>query len=126
MEGEGIEDVRGFFRNKFVRMGAVKPTDKEIEEMQAESANQVPDAQSEYLKAAAEEAEAKAAGARANTILTIAKAEESKAKTAEIMANMSNAEQEQMLKLLEAIDKSGVDVNQLRQNMVSGQPKVTE
>lgn len=126
MEGEGIDDVRAFFRNKLVRMGAVKPTEKEIAKMQNEAANQVPDAQSEYLKSAAQEAEAKAAGARANTILTIAKAEETKAKTAEIMASMSNAEQDQMLKLLDAIDKSGIDVRQLREDMASGQPKLAE
>jgi len=86
MEGEGIVDARKYFRAKLVRMGVIEPTEEEIKELQAEQANQVPDAQAEYLKAAAEEAEAKAAGARANTLLTIAKAEETKANSAKIQA----------------------------------------
>jgi hypothetical protein len=76
MEGEGISEVRDFYRKKLVRMGAIKPTQQEIEEMQQEAANKAPDPQAEYVKALALESEAKAQKAIADTQLTMAKAEQ--------------------------------------------------
>lgn len=84
MEGEGIQDVREFFRKKLVKMGALKPTEKEVKEMA--SAAKEPDPNAQYLQAAAEESMAKASKARADNILTMAKAEETKAKTEETKA----------------------------------------
>lgn len=89
MEGEGISDVRDFFRKKLVRMGVVEPTEKEAEELMAimQGQNQ-PDPNAIFLQASAEEAIAKAEKARAETVLTIAKAQETKAKTLETLANV--------------------------------------
>lgn len=106
MEGEGIGDVRDFFRKKLVRMGVVQPTEDEIKEMQIEMQNQKPDPNSEFLKASAEQAQAQAAKARSDTILTVAKAKETEAKTAELIANMDIAQQNQMFKTLEAMHKT--------------------
>jgi hypothetical protein len=74
MEGEGMGDTRDFFRAKLVRMGVVKPTEEEAQQMQSEAANQQPDAQTQYLEAAAEEAQSNAAQSRAKTVQTIADA----------------------------------------------------
>jgi hypothetical protein len=63
MEGEGISEVRDFFRQKLIRMGVVQPTEAEAEEMMAAMQNQKPDPNAVFLQAAAEEATAKAAKA---------------------------------------------------------------
>jgi len=86
MEGEGLADVRNYFRKKMVSAGVVKPTEEEMAQMQAEAQNAQPDPQAQYLQAAAEEAAANAENMRANTMLTGIKAEETKAKTEETRA----------------------------------------
>lgn len=106
MEGEGIADVRDFFRQKLVRMGVVKPTDAEIEQMQAEAANRPPDPQTQYLQAAAEEAQANAAKARAGTVKTIADAEYSRARATETLANTKKTDQEITLKEIETLQNA--------------------
>lgn len=88
MEGEGIGDVQDFFRKKLVRMGVVKPTDQEAEEMMIELQDQPQDPNAVFLQAAAEEAQAKAAKARADVVNTVADAELTQAKTAEIMVKL--------------------------------------
>ena len=84
MEGEGISDVRDFFRQKLVRMGAAKPTEEETAQMQQEASQQVEDPNAIALKGMAEEAVAKAAKARADTVRTIADAEKIRAETVQI------------------------------------------
>jgi hypothetical protein len=81
MEGEGIEDVRDYYRKKLLRLGAVKPTETEAQEMAQEAQNQPPDPQAEYVKALALESEAKAQKAIADTQLTMAKAEQTQVDT---------------------------------------------
>jgi hypothetical protein len=88
MEGEGIGDVQDFFRKKLVRLGVVKPTDQEAEEMMIELQGQPQDPNAVFLQAAAEEAQAKAAKARADVVNTVADAELTQAKTAEIMVKL--------------------------------------
>lgn len=85
MEGEGIGDVRSYFRNKLIRLGAVKPTEDEAQQLAAEMQNQQPDAQTVYLQKAGEAEEARAAKARADTVETIAAAELKRAQTVKTM-----------------------------------------
>jgi hypothetical protein len=107
MEGEGIQDVRNFFRKKLLRMGVVQPTEKEAQEMMAEMQAQQPDPQSQYFQAAAAEAQAKAQLAQANTVLTAAKAEETQAKTAETVAKMDIESRKHLLELVKALTEQG-------------------
>jgi hypothetical protein len=102
MEGEGIGEVRDFFRQRLIKMGVVKPTDKEMEALMAEAQNQKEDPNSIFLQAAAEEAVAKAAQARASTIKTVADAELSRAKTAETLAKTGEIDQNMALSAIEA------------------------
>jgi hypothetical protein len=95
MEGEGMSDANAYFRKKLLRMGVVKPTDDEAQELMAEMQGQPQDPNSVYLQAAAEEATAKAAQARASTIKTIADAELSQAKTAEVLSGIGQEPQTQ-------------------------------
>jgi hypothetical protein len=110
MEGEGISDIRDYFRQKMIRMGAVKPSDKEMEAMQAEAANQQPDPNAQFLAAAAEEAQAKAAQARATTIKTLSDSDLSRAKTIETLANVDMQEQQQAFNMLKDMGGIGQDM----------------
>lgn len=101
MEGEGITEVRDYFRKKLLRMGVVKPTEEEQQTMAEEQANQQPDPNTQYLQAAADEASANATQARAKTILTVAQADETKAKTMKTLADVDSAEQRQAMEVIE-------------------------
>ncbi len=103
MEGEGLSDTNAYFRKKLLRMGAVKPSDEEAQELMAEMQGKPQDPNAVYLQAAAEEATAKAAQARANTVKTIADAELSRAKTVETISNVDMDSQNHSLKLAEQI-----------------------
>jgi hypothetical protein len=102
MEGEGIAEVRDYFRQKLIRMGVVKPTPEEAEKMAAEmqAAQAQEDPNAIFLQAAAEEATAKAAKARADVINTLADADykaagtaERNAKTVETLAKVEEDDQ---------------------------------
>ena len=106
MEGEGIGEVRDFFRKQLVRMGVVKPTEQEQEEMMVELQGQPEDPNKIFLQAAAEEAIAKAAKARADTVKTVADAGLSRARTAETLAKTGVQEQNMALTALEATQQA--------------------
>jgi hypothetical protein len=106
MEGEGISEVRDFFRKQLVRMGVVKPTEQEQEEMMVELQGQPEDPNKIFLQAAAEEAIAKAAKARADTVKTVADAGLSRARTAETLAKTGVQEQNMALTALEATQQA--------------------
>ena len=105
MEGEGIWEVRDFFRKKLVRMGVVAPTEAEMEEMMVELQGQPQDPNAVFLQAAAEEAVAKAARARADTVETIAEAEYKRAKTAETLSKIDRDDRAQALDAVEETRK---------------------
>ena len=109
MEGEGIADVRDFFRNRLIKMGVVKPTQEEqqalLEELQQAQSQQQPDPQAQYLQAAAMEAQAKAGQAQANTAYTLARAEETKAKTVEVLAGIQQKERDSVVNTAKALQE---------------------
>lgn len=108
MEGEGIEDVKGFFRKKLLRMGVVQPTEEEAAEMAEEAANAEPDANTLYLKAAAKEADANAVKANAGTIKDLADADKSKAGAVKLLAEVDEIEQRQALEVIDKFEKGMV------------------
>ena len=109
MEGEGISEVRDFFRQKLIRMGVVQPTEAEAEEMMAAMQNQQPDPNAVFLQAAAEEATAKAAKARADVVKTIADAELQQARVLETGAS-TELEQAKTMETLAGIQQDNVRV----------------
>lgn len=94
IEGEGVGDARDYYRKKLIKLGVVNPTKEEQQALADELANQLPDPNAEYLQAAAKQAEAEATAANADTILTLAKADESHAKFLEILSGISQEEQQ--------------------------------
>jgi hypothetical protein len=103
IEGEGVDEVQQFFRGRLIKMGVVKPNEKEQEQLMAEAqaASQQQDPNAVFLQAAAEEATAKASQARANVVKTIADAELSKAKTVETMAGIDISAQNAALNMID-------------------------
>jgi len=106
MEGEGIEDVREFFRKKLVNMGAVKPNEEEAMQMEAAASQQQPDPQAQLMNSMAEEASAKAAAARADTINTIADAELKRAKTMQTIADVDMNATDLLLKAKQTLGQT--------------------
>jgi hypothetical protein len=105
MDGEGIGDIKDFFRKKLVQIGVIKPTDEEqAQMMEAMMGQQQPDPQAMYLMAAAQEAQAKAVGAQASAEYNLAKAEETKAKT---IQTLSQIDIDQRKAAIETAEKIG-------------------
>ena len=99
MEGEGLSDARKFFRKRLVGMGVVEPTEEEMQQMEEAAMSQQPNPNDIYLQAAAAEAEAKAGKAQADTAHTLAKTQETEAKTAEILAGIDSQARNDALKV---------------------------
>lgn len=119
MEGEGIGDVRAYFRKKLLRMGVVEPTESEAKEMAEEQANAQPSANDKYLEAAAEKELAEATEKQANTILKQAQADKTRAETVETIVETDIKEGDQALKVIETLgprvtppDVTGSDVQE--------------
>jgi len=90
MDGEGIGDIKDFFRSKLVQRGVVKPTEEEQQQMMEAmmAQGQQPDPQAMYLMAEAQKAEALSLKAQADTQYSLARTEETRAKTAETVSNI--------------------------------------
>ena len=107
MDGEGISDVRNFFRKKLIRLSVILPNDKEKEDLIDEKQNMPTDPNSEYLTAAAENERAKAVKAQADTIYTQAKTDSERADT---LKTMSDIESDKTKQAIDIIDKLGPNV----------------
>ena len=105
MEGEGLSDTNSYFRKKLLRMGVVKPTDAEAEELMNEMQGTPQDPNSMYLQAAAEEATARAAKARADTVETVSSAELKRAQTMKTLSEVDEKMQSMAINNLNAIQQ---------------------
>ena len=96
MEGEGLKDVRKFFRTRLVKMGAVEPNEEEMQAMEAELQAQEPDANAALLLAEAEKSKTQAA-------LNVAKVANTEASTAKIVADIDSQGKSDALKVLKEL-----------------------
>jgi hypothetical protein len=105
MDGEGISDIKDFFRKKLVQMGVVKPTEEEQRQMMEAMMmqGQQPDPQSMFLMAEAEKAKALALKAQADTEYSLARTEETRAKTAETISNIDIDQRKSAIETAEKI-----------------------
>lgn len=93
MEGEGVSDVRAYFRKKLLKMGVVKPTEEEQQELAQEAqASSKPGAQELYLMSAAKQADAEATKANADTMLKIANTKKAEADTMKVLSDIEQAQ----------------------------------
>jgi hypothetical protein len=105
MEGEGILDVRNYFRKKLLKMGVVEPTEEEAQELHAAAQNQQPDPNALFLQASAEQAQAQAVKSRADTLLIVAKADQTKAETAKTISTMTNETRNHVMNVYQSLTK---------------------
>lgn len=116
MEGEGISEVREYFRKKLIRMGVVEPTEQEAKELQEELANQKPSAQDEYFRAAAASEEAKGVKAMADAMHTQAETDKTRAETVEILTETELAKLKQAMETIEKLGpRVDIQASQLQQ-----------
>ena len=118
MEGEGVADVRRYFRRKLIRMEVLTPNEQEQLELKQELANQQPSPQDQYFEAAAEQARALGAKAQADTIKSQADADKMRAETLKILKEIGTADAKIAI---EAIEKLGPHVTP---PSISGSPVV--
>lgn len=104
-EGEGLQDLRDYYRRQMVQMGVAKPTEEEKKELEAAAQNQKPDPQAQYLQAAAEQAQADAAQSRAKTVDTIAAADLKRAQTQKTITETAGQPHEQMLAEVDVLQR---------------------
>lgn len=110
MEGDISADIREFFRKKLVALGVRQPNEQDLQEMQ--QAGQQPDAQQELALAMAEEAQAKAAKARADSINSVADAELKSAKTAEVLTNIEISKRDEAARVFSEISQKMAEIAQ--------------
>lgn len=89
MEGEGIEDVRRYFRQDLLRQGVVQPTEKEAQQLQQEAEAQQPTPNDQFLLSAAKKEASLAEKAKTDAALNMARVKETNAKAVEILANLN-------------------------------------
>lgn len=123
MEGEGLSDVHAYFRSKLLKMGALKPTDEEAQQMQAEAANQPPDPNSTYLAAAAKKAMSDARAADAKTALTAAQTEQAHADTIATLAGIGQDQADHALAIVQHLDGHSLAVQQVQQQAAATPPE---
>lgn len=109
IDGEGLQDVRDFFRKQLVQQGVVPPTDEEKEQMaeaQQAAANQPPDANTVALTAQARDFNAGAMLKEAQAVAQLASADKSRADAAKTLSDAHIGELQSAMEMLQRIMQS--------------------
>jgi hypothetical protein len=103
LEGEGLQDLREYYRKRMVQMGAAKPTDDDKREAEEAKKTAQPDPNAELVKAAAQREAAEAANAEADALLKVEKMVLTQAQTIETLSKVGEMEQAQAIQAMEAL-----------------------
>ena len=106
LEGEGLKPLRDWAHMQCVKMGLIKPTDEEAQELADAQQNQPPDPQATYLQAEAGKSQALAVKAQADTGKVLAETEKTKADTAATLAGIGQADRQQAIDAAMAFQKA--------------------
>lgn len=124
LEGEGMADLRAFYRRKLVKMGVIEPTEEERQQLAAEAqqaAQQQPGAQDQYLLAAAQNQAADAMKKQADALLTHAKVDNTNADTAVKLHGVDQAQAQHALQVAQHLDGQDLARQQLAQQQQAQQ-----
>lgn len=91
MDGEGLGDVREFYRKQLVQLGAMQPSDADLEAAEQAAEQQQPDPQAELIAALTAKEAALAEKAQADVAYTIARTEGEQADTLKTMSEIGAA-----------------------------------
>lgn len=92
MDGEGLSDLREYYRRKMVNMGVIEPTDEDKKRMEEASAQQPPDPSRAFLEAEANKAMAQAKKYESDTLLNVEKTANTRVETLKVMAELDPVE----------------------------------
>ena len=90
IEGEGMGDVRRFYRKRLVSLGAVEPTEEERGELEAAAAQQKPDPQAAFLESEAQKNMADSQRTMADARRIVADTAKTEAETLKIMRDVQS------------------------------------
>lgn len=108
MEGEGIGEVRDYFRRQMVQMGVVEPTEEEQAELAAAAQQaQQPSAQDQYLMSEAQKNQSDVKKNEAQTVESLAKAEKAKAEAAETLAGITISQRDSVVNAVDKLSNAG-------------------
>ena len=107
MEGEGISDVREYYRKTLVDLGVQKPTEQDKLDAAEAQSNQQPDANQVYLFSEAQKNEAQTEESRARSVKAIADAQKAEAETAETLAGIDRDDRQQVIDTVEQLRDAG-------------------
>ena len=110
IEGEGLSDIREFFRNRLLMAGAIKPSPEE--QQQVEQAK--PDANTLYLQAAAQKAQADAQLSLAKIEQVKAQTDQASATAVEKLAGIQTAQRQTLLNELKTSHSMGMSQQQMQ------------
>ena len=102
LEGEGLKDVREYFRRRLVSMGTLPPSEEDKKRLEEAEANRAPDPNTQLAEAMSREANAKAEKALAETGQVTANTELTHAKTLETLAGIDAMERENAIRTIQA------------------------
>lgn len=102
MEGEGLEDSAKYARRMLVQKGVIKPTEEELQQLQADAQQQgQPTSQDLALMAMADKDRALAIKAQADTQKVLADTQKIKAEVMDMIASMDRADRTELLNTIE-------------------------
>jgi len=116
LDGEGMQEIREYYRWKLIKLGVVQPSEEEQKRLTKEAQNLKPDANEEYLKAAAENERAKSINSAADTKKKIAEIEKILADVTETLANIDREDAQAAIDMAAKINQSVTSGNQLSAN----------
>lgn len=93
IEGEGMSDVRRFYRKRLVSMGAVEPTEEEAQQMAEAQANAKPDPQAAFLETEGQKNMAQAQKYAAETRREVAETAKTEAETVKVLSEVGRGPQ---------------------------------
>lgn len=108
MEGEGLQDLRDWARANAIKLGTVKPTEEEMQELQQEAQSAQPDPQTQYLQAAASHELASADKKRADIVDTVASADLKHAQAQKLLVEMRGMNVDALINAAEAIRRVAI------------------
>lgn len=106
MEGEGVDEIRDYFRQQLLRQGAVKPTEEEAQKLAEEAANQKPTAEQDFLRTEARKNEVEILETMKNIEVKEADIGKKKAETMETLSDIEIGQQDQLLNMVEKLEKT--------------------
>ncbi|HEX7891462.1 MAG TPA: portal protein [Ramlibacter sp.] len=106
LEGEGLQDVKEYWRKKMLTMGVTKPTEKEAAELEAARQSQQPSAQDAFLMAEADKSRAAAAKMMQEIETLLSKAKEHEATAAEKLAKIEALDIETIMRMVDSLTQA--------------------